>query len=113
LRRNHFIIQFSWHQIISHPNRFAKNPVNRCSAFVVGKGSRQPGAVTTQCFLFFFMASWSLHRPLSWIASQQANGLTGCHAPCSSSSFAAAAPMSFAALHSFAPHFATFHLVRS
>jgi hypothetical protein len=50
---------------------------------------------------------------LSWIASQQANGLPGCHAPCSSSSFLTAAPVSFAALHSFVPHFASFHLVRS
>ena len=36
-----------------------------------------------------------------------------CHTACSSSSFLTAAPVSFATLHSFAPHFAPFHLVRS
>ena len=36
-----------------------------------------------------------------------------CHTACSSASFVTAAPVSFATLHSFAPHYAPSHHVRS
>jgi len=49
----------------------------------------------------------------SFASSGHCKGFVVCHTACISSSFVTAAPVSFAALHSFAPHFAPFHLVRS
>jgi hypothetical protein len=67
---------------------------------------RQPGAVTPPLFLYCtFIVAGSLHRHWQTFVPQAANGLVGCHAPCSSSSFVTAAPVSFAALHSSTPHY--------
>ena len=77
---------------------------------------RQTIAVTPQVFFYYTcIVAGSLQCPLRWIlrklrTPQRVCSLSHC---LRSSSFVTAAPVSFAALHSYAPHFASLHLVRS
>jgi hypothetical protein len=76
--------------------------------------ARQPGAVTPPLsFYCTFIVAGSLHRPLPGLRASGSQWVPGCHAPCSSASFVTAATVSFAALHSSAPHFRSIPPVRS
>jgi len=75
----------------------------------------QTNAAKSKHFLIPFYGLLLAALPSAVIrrTSGHCKGFVVCHTACSSSSFVTAAPVSFAALHSFAPHFAPFHLVRS
>lgn len=76
---------------------------------------RQTNAVTPPHLLFFLYCCGVTALPFAAFrrTSGHCKGFVVCHTACSSASFVTAAPVSFAALHSSAPHYASFHLVRS
>ena len=75
-------------------------PVNRCSSVGVGKYPASPVQSPRYIFLLHLHGSGVTAPPFGCSASS-----AGCHGSCSSFSFVTAAPVSFAALHSTAPHF--------